>query len=84
MGKLIPAIFVKPATRAFSCTAKAVFVSGVRVRPAGPKEPGDALRACSKMRGGRFFRVGASRLTHTAVFVVAPVGAFVRQLRFLG
>ena len=59
----------------FRVSRRRAFVSGVRVRPAGPKEPGDALRACSKMRGGRFFRVGASRLTHTSASVVAPVGA---------
>jgi len=47
-------------------------VSGVRVRPEGPKEPGDALRARSKMRGDRIFRVGASRLTRTPDSVVAP------------
>ncbi len=50
---------------------RAAFVSGVRVRPEGPKEPGDALRACSKMRGDRFFRVGGSRLTSTPDSVVA-------------
>ena len=47
------------------------FVSGVRVRPEGPKEQGDALRACSNMRGDRFFRVGASRLTRMPASVVA-------------
>ena len=47
-------------------------MSDVRVMPEGPKEPGDALRARSKMRGGRLFLVGASRLTRTSVFVVAP------------
>ena len=47
-------------------------VSGVRVRPEGPEEPGDALRARSKMRGGRLFRVGASRLMRTPDSVVAP------------
>ena len=47
------------------------FVSGMRVRPEGPKEQGDALRACSNMRGDRFFRVGASRLARMPASVVA-------------
>ena len=47
-------------------------VSGVCVRPEGPEDPSDALRARSKMRGGRIFRVGASRLTRTPDSVVAP------------
>ena len=50
-------------------------VSGVRVRPEGPEKPGDALRARSKMRGGRLFRIGASRLTRTPASVVRAEGA---------
>ena len=50
---------------------RAASVSGGHVRPEGPKEPVDALRACSKMRGDRFFRVGASRLTRPPASVVA-------------
>ena len=46
-----------------SCPATAGFVSGGRVRPEGPKERGDALRARSKMRGDPPFRVGERRLT---------------------
>ena len=37
----------------------------------GWKSRATRFELCSKMRGGRFFRVGASRLTRTPAFVVA-------------
>ena len=57
-----------------SCPATAGFVSGGRVRPEGPKERGDALRARSKMRGDPPFRVGERRLTR-------PPGSWLRRRR---
>ena len=38
---------------------------------AGREDRGDALRACSNMRGGTNFTVDERRLTHPSVFVLA-------------